>query len=177
MSTVIRQAFLINDMKLSKLKSIMEMVKVDVEEIALKRYNSFVENIVKDDFTSVSNGVKKAKANKEWMLRRERIDFENFNDPFVDISCEIIFVPVTNNNVDYLLGFVFTKQKEMYKKLLEIKGATEYFYDDRADKPEGISDEEWKFFEEISSHISTDIITRQGFSIELISKKTIFPYF
>ena len=50
-------------------------------------------------------------------------------------------------------------------------------HDDRADKPDSISDEEWKFFEEISSHISTDIITRQGFSIELISKKTIFPYF
>lgn len=177
MSIKIRQAFLIKDMKMSKLKSLLDVLRMDIEKIALKRYNDFIANIVGEDQTSNSKAIKIARANREWMLRREKIDFENFNDPFVDISCEIIFIPVKNKETDYLMGFVFTKQKEMYQKILEIEGAMEYFFDNQSDKPECFSDEDWKKKEDFANQISSDIITRQGFSIEIISKKTVFPYF
>lgn len=177
MTTVINQAFLLNDMTMVDLKKLTQSLRVKVEAIALSRYETFINHLAEKENLGATLDERKVKAVSLWMKRREKIDYENYNDPFVDISFELLFVPIENKGTKFLLGFVFTKQREMYEELLKIEGVKEYFFDNRGDRPEGVSDKEWMFREEIANHITDEILSEQGFSIELISKKKVFQNF
>lgn len=177
MSTVINQAVILNDMTMGEIKKLTKDLKVKVEKLATNRYQMFIDHLVEKNTFGDSEEERRTKAVNLWMKRRERIDYESYNDPYVDISFEILFVPVENKGEKFLLGFVFTTQKEMYQELLQLEGVREYYFDDREEKPEELSDNEWEFRKEIASGITNEILSEQGFSIELISKKKVFPNF
>lgn len=177
MSIVISQGFYMKDMPLGKLKEIVASMKPKIEVLAKQRFDLFVNNIVKDDLTEDTHEIKVARAYNKWMERRERIDFESKRDPFVDISFVLTFIPVNYGNNHYLLGIVQTTQKEMYQEWLGVDGVDMLFYDDRDVKPDSMSDEKWEFFKSLTDQLTTGLLSEQGFTIDVVSRKTVFPLF
>lgn len=176
MSVKIFNGFLMKECSMSHLKNFIEIYKKEVFQIATNRFNEFIKNVVKEDSSEQSVKEKESKAFTLWMQRREDIDLKEKNDPFVDISCELLFIPVEVDNQQYLAGMLFTKNKDMLDLWMNKENVLSFSYTDQSDKPEDISNEDWMFRKKVWSVLSDEIISMQGFSFEVLSKRMVFPF-
>lgn len=111
----------------------IEYIKQSYIESALKIYRSLLGVPVEDDKKNYGLFIN---ALEKW--KNEKEDF--FKD---NLNCKVqIFEPLEDGRV---LGYVFTNNKqEYYENLLKLPFIKEFGYWNNTDKPEELTDDEWK---------------------------------
>jgi hypothetical protein len=108
-----------------------------------------------------------------WTNLRDKMKEKGFKNPSVDTDFNIVLIPTKG----FLLGIVYTAHNEWYDAWCKRNGVQEYSYWNNSDKPDEISEEDWKKREEDWDVLDYGPTSMQGFSIELVDPMGPMPEF
>lgn len=165
MSDIVIQGFRLETDSFAEALRIVEAFRPWVTEQSEKRLDTFVANVMEAD------GGDFVAAFDLWQSRRDRLKASRLSDPGVDTDFTVVLVPTAG----FLLGRIFSAQRDWTAEWFKQPGVEEFSYWDNMDGPEDVSDEAWKARGQAWSVITRDPIAMQGFSIELVSPEGPMP--
>jgi hypothetical protein len=161
----IYQGFRIATDSFAEALRIVDAFRPWVKEQSEKRLDTFMANVMKED------SIDFVAAFDMWQERRRRVLVEQCRMPAVDTDFTVVLVPAGG----YLLGRVFTEQREWRSEWYKQPGVEEFSYWDNMEGPEDVSEEDWAARGKAWEIITDDPMSMQGFSIELVSPSGPMP--
>lgn len=161
----IHQGFRIATDSFAEALRILEAFRPWVKTQAENRLDTFMANVMAED------NVDSVAAFDMWQDRRNRIRREQCRIPFVDTDFTVVLVPTSG----FLLGRVYTEQREWLAEWHKQPGIEEYSFWDNMEGPDDISEEDWAARGKAWEVITRDPMSMQGFSIELVSPEGPMP--
>lgn len=110
----------------------------------------------------------------ELMDRLHKLQVEPLRDPSIDFTFEIVLIPVGN----YLLGIPFAEHRVFMDELFKLPGVEEYGYWNNTDKPEHVTDAQWrKRAKDWDKALpGCDSPAASGFTYQITRPAPFFPY-
>lgn len=162
----IYQGFRIATDSFAEALRIVEAFRPWVKEQSEKQLDKFMANVMKED------SIDFVAAFDMWQDRRRRVLIEQCRIPAVDTDFNVVLVPVGG----YLLGRVYTEQRDWHSEWYKQPGIEEFSYWDNMEGPDDVSEEDWAARGKAwDAAITSDPMSMQGFSIELVSPAGPMP--
>lgn len=107
-----------------------------------------------------------------WLdARKEFIEKKGRRVPALDTDFSVTLIPVDGA----VLGIAYTEHQNWFEAWCKHPGVQDYAYWNNTDKPDDISDEEWEARSNAWEIMSSDPVSMQGFTIDLVSPQGPFP--
>lgn len=105
-----------------------------------------------------------------WREREARVG-RSEQMPGLDFQFQLAFIPSEVG----MLGMAYCENSEWYKAWCAETGVEEFSYSNQADKPDSISEKDWKFRAQCWDAITVEPISVQSYAIDLITEHQPYP--
>jgi len=183
MSTKIYNGYKLPNMSLLELKEFTDKLRGEIRKTCNKMFYDKAALIITNIIDS-SYVCSKEKLFKKYNIKEDEMNFSLFfktwdtinkknkkisktqeRNPLFDFSCEICLIPIE----DKILCLYFGEAKEYLNTFTSFKEISSYYYYNNVDKPEDVSEEEWKQREKdwAKALPGIGIPSENGFIVEL----------